>query len=205
MSIYVVFFGGYKATQTDMELWLANARKQRDDVTFEAYSYPVGATWERASAVNAFSKQFDEVIKKIEDSGADTIYIVGHSSGCAIADELNSRLKGDHSHITLVVLDGFTPLAPQVKKSSVQVWSAEEVGGTGKSLNWARGHKMYPAINASNPWSLHYSLVNKAASDAIKGIADAGIGYAGCLTNLEWLERREPWTHLSANDVRCMR
>ena len=47
------------------------------------------------------------VIKKIEDFGTDTLFIVGHSSGCAFANELNSRLTGDRSHITLVDLDGF--------------------------------------------------------------------------------------------------
>jgi hypothetical protein len=64
------------------------------------------------STVSGFSKQLDGVIKKIKESGADTRYIVGHSSGCAIANELDSRLK-DKSHITLVALDGFQPSADQ--------------------------------------------------------------------------------------------
>jgi hypothetical protein len=53
------------------------------------------------------------VIKKIEDSHADNIYIVGHSSGCAIANKVNSLLKGDHKNITLVDLDGFAPSGDQ--------------------------------------------------------------------------------------------
>ena len=45
MSILVVFFGGYnnKSSKTDMGLWLASARKQRDDVVFDACPYSGGA------------------------------------------------------------------------------------------------------------------------------------------------------------------
>jgi hypothetical protein len=43
MSIYAIFFGGYRTSQPDMDLWLASARKQRDDVVFDACPYPGGA------------------------------------------------------------------------------------------------------------------------------------------------------------------
>jgi hypothetical protein len=158
MSIYVVFFGGYHASQTDMDLWKTSAEKQRDDVKFDAFPYPDGAGADDDDAVNGF-KQFDEVIKKIEDTGADTLFIVGHSSGCAIANEVNSRLKGDHKNITLVDLDGFAPSADKIKKSSVQAWSAEGDGGRGHSLHWAKGKKctQQPTPRRSgrfiSPWS----------------------------------------------------
>src|ERR1700722_9739859 len=135
MSIHVVFFGGYRASQPAMDAWKTSAEKQRNDVKFDAFPYPEHATFRKQDAVDGFGKKFDEVIKKIEDFGADTLFIVGHSSGCAIANKLNSLLKGDHSHITLVDLDGFSPSDDQVKKSSVQAWSAEGSGG-GKSYNW---------------------------------------------------------------------
>jgi hypothetical protein len=38
-----------------------------------------------------------------------------HSSGCAIANKVNSLLKGDHKNITLVDLDGFAPSGDQIK------------------------------------------------------------------------------------------
>ena len=81
MSIYVVFFGGYHASQSDMDLWKASAEKQRDDVKFDACPYPDGADSDDTSAVAGFSKQFDRVIKKLQDTGADALFIVGHSRG----------------------------------------------------------------------------------------------------------------------------
>jgi hypothetical protein len=190
MSIYVVFLGGYLASQLDMEQWKTSATKLRGDVTFDAFPYPDTAGSGDKSAVSGFKMQFDGVIKKIEDSGADTLFIVGHSSGCAIANELNSRLKGDHSHITLVDLDGFAPSADQIKKSSVQAWSAEGAGGKGKSLNWAKGHKKFIAGSATQEWSLHFSLVNTAATDAVTKDNYRIKGYAGCIANLCWLPKK---------------
>jgi hypothetical protein len=189
MKVYVVFIGGYKSSPPDMELWLASARKQRDDVVFDACPYPEGAGYKDTQAVAGFEKQFDEVIKKIEGSAADKIFIVGHSSGCAIANEVNSRLKGDHKNVTLVDLDGFTPSADQVKGAKTQVWSAE--GGKGHSLNWSKRHKIYPALHATQTWSLHFSLVNTAATDAITRENYKSKGYAGCFANLCWLPKKE--------------
>ena len=195
MSVYVVFFGGWKGSKIEMELWLASAKNVCGaDVEYDAFPYPDGAGYRDTNAVDGFSKQFDGAIKKIKDSGAATTYIVGHSSGCAIANELNSRLKGDHSHITLVDLDGFAPSPDQIKKSSLQVWSAEGAKG-GKSLHhddwgpYSSQLQVYTAASATNKWSLHFSLVNTAATDAIKSSSDEDLkkGYAGCIANLCWL------------------
>lgn len=195
MSVYVVFFGGWKASKIEMELWLASAKNVCGaDVEYDAFPYPDGAGYRDTNAVDGFSKQFDGAIKKIKDSGAATTYIVGHSSGCAIANELNSRLKGDQSHITLVDLDGFAPSPDQIKKSTLQVWSAEGAKG-GKSLHhddwgpYSSQLQVYTAASATNKWSLHFSLVNTAATDAIKSSSDEDLkkGYAGCIANLCWL------------------
>jgi hypothetical protein len=194
MSVYAVFFGGWRASKIDVGLWLASAKNVcGDDVEYDAFAYPDGAGPLYNDAVNSF-RQFDAAIKKIEDSGADTIYIVGHSSGCAIANVVNSRIKRDHSHITLVDLDGFAPSSGQIKESSLQVWSAEGAKG-GKSLHhddWGslQGQlQVYTAASATNIWSLHFSLVNTAVTDAIKSSSDDDLkkGYAGCIANLCWL------------------
>lgn len=195
MSILVVFFGGYKASKTDMELWLASARKQRDDVRFEAFPYPDIPGAGEDAAVAGFKKQvgFDAVIKIIEGSGADTLFIVGHSSGCAIANELNSLVEEDKFHITLADLDGFAPSPDQKKKSTVQAWSADGDGGKKQSLWWASTKKISHAIHATNKYSLHFSLVNKAATDDITGLTldDLKKGYAGCIANLDWLPKKQ--------------
>ena len=190
MSIHVVFIGGYRASQPDMDLWRTSAEKQRDDVKFDAFPYPDSATYEDTSAVDGFGKQFDAALKKIADTGADTLFVVGHSSGCAIANELNSRVKGNHSNVTLVDLDGFAPSADQIKNSSVQAWCAEGSGGKGRSLNWAAWKKKFITGSATQPWSLHFSLVNSAATDAITKDNYKTKGYAGCLANLCWLPKK---------------
>jgi hypothetical protein len=191
MSILVIFFGGYKASKTDMELWRASAGKQRDDVQFEAFPYPDIQGAGDDDAVAGFKKQFgfDAVIKTIEGSGADTLFIVGHSSGCAIANELNSRIKEDKFHITLVDLDGFAPSPDKKKKSTVEAWSADGDSGKKHSLWWASNKKISHAIHATNKYSLHFSLVNKAATDDITSLSldDLKKGYAGCIANLDWL------------------
>ena len=191
MTILVVFFGGFQSSQPDMEKWLDSAGYQRGDVQFEAFPYPdIGRAGDK-DAVNGF-KQFDEATKKIEGSHADKIYIVGHSSGCAIANKANSLLKGDHKNITLVDLDGFSPSGDQVKGATVQAWSAEGDGGRGHSVNWAKGKRMYIAASATKPWSLHFSLVNTAATDAITKDNYKTQGYAGCIANLAWLPPKNP-------------
>ena len=40
MSIYVVFFGGFRASQPDMNAWQTSAEKQCKDVKFDAFPYP---------------------------------------------------------------------------------------------------------------------------------------------------------------------
>src|ERR1700722_12375112 len=96
MTILVVFCGGFQSSQPDMDKWLDSARKQRSDAQFEAFPYPDIRKAGDKDAVNGF-RQFDEVIKKIEDSHADNIYIVGHSSGVFITGlpyvRVGERLK----------------------------------------------------------------------------------------------------------------
>ena len=190
MSIHVVFIGGFHSSQPDMELWTASAEQQRNDVTFDAFPFPESASSSRTGAAHGFEKQYDGVLETIADTAATSLFIVGHSSGCAIANELNSRLPGDHSQVTLVDLDGFSPFDHQVKKSTVQVWSAVESGGKGKSVNWDAGHKIFVAVSATQPWSLHFSLVNIAATDVITLATYRTKGYAGCVANLCWLPKR---------------
>jgi hypothetical protein len=191
MSIHVVFFGGYQASQADMDLWQTSAEQQRNDVNFDTFPYPGSADYTDGGAVSGFGKKgFDGAIQKIKDCGADTLFIVGHSSGCAIANELNSRLEGDHSQITLVDLDGFAPRADQIKKSSVQAWCAEGSGGKGQSLHWASGKKKFIASSATEKWSLHFSMVNIAATNAITRDNYKSKGYAGCVANLCWLPKK---------------
>jgi hypothetical protein len=191
MSAYVVFFGGYKATQTDMNVWLGSAKAQKPKIEFSAFPWPHSADSGAISAVTTFTKsgQYDSAVAAIQASSADLIYIVGHSSGCAIANAVDRGLK-DHSHVVLVALDGFGPDRKQLARSSTQVWAA--VCGGAKSKNYqplkdlvGGKLKVYKATDCKTLWALHFSLVNAAATDsAVKSIAT---GYAQCRANLVWL------------------
>ena len=203
MSAYVLFFGGYKATPTDIKAWTASALKQKPSVTFDGYPYPDGASADGDAAVKAFtnSKTHDyaTAIKKIEAAKSDVIYLVGHSSGCAVANAVDAGLK-DHTKIILVVLDGYAPSNAQLARPSTQVWVAES--GTGRSLHYTDLQnrikdyslqakvktqvKIYKAsTNCSTKLSLHFSLVNLSSSDAlVQHIPD---GYKDCQANLPWM------------------
>jgi pimeloyl-ACP methyl ester carboxylesterase len=188
MSACVVFFGGYQATQSNMDAWLTSAKGQRPNVEFTAFRWPHGASSGANSAVTTFTKsgQYKSVVAAIQASQADKIYIVGHSSGCAIANAVDKGLK-DTSKVVLVALDGFTPAPDQLQRSTTQVWGAVCDGV--KSMNYpgvAGGRRrVYEAKDCKTKWALHFSLVNESATDSlVKSIA---AGYVHCRANLAWL------------------
>ena len=191
MSAYGLFFGGYKASRTDINIWSATAKAQKPDVTFDGYPWPSGASSDSTSAVSAFTKagSFDQAIATVQECGTGQIYLVGHSSGCAIANAVDRGLK-DTSNVTLVALDGFAPSRDQLARPSTQVWAAE--CGSAVSLNHdnlkkAVGGrlKIYKATNCKELWALHFSVVNSGASD--KSVTKVANGYAQCRANLMWL------------------
>ena len=126
MSAYVLFFGGYHATLTDINVWSASAKAQKPDVTFDGYPWPHGAGAGAESAIAAFTKagSYAQAIATVHECATDLIYLVGHSSGCAIANAVDRGLK-DTSNVILVALDGFAPSRAQLAQPSRQVWAAE--------------------------------------------------------------------------------
>jgi hypothetical protein len=192
MSAYVLFFGGYHATLTDINVWSASAKAQKADVTFDCYPWPSGAGAGAQSAIAAFTKagSYAQAIATVHECASDLIYLVGHSSGCAIANAVDRGLK-DTSKVILVALDGFAPSRAQLARPSTQVWAAE--CGHAKSRNHdglknAVGGrlKIYKATHCRHsPWALHFSVVNSAASD--KAVTSIATGYAHCRANLCWM------------------
>lgn len=189
-QIYVFFFGGYQSSQSDVDLWSQSARKQRSDVTFNAFPYPPDTPAEPPD--NVLDK-FRSAIESIKNTKADKIFVVGHSSGCAIANGVARRLK-DNDKIALVALDGFLPDAKQLKRLSTQVWGA--VSGNAKSLHHdgmkaggkERFHEFTANPDCTTKVALHFSLVNTAANDRdIKNFHDIKNGYKACVANLCWL------------------
>ena len=189
MGTQVFFFGGFLASHTDMKVWAGDAASQRSSVDFQAFPWPAGAKSDARSAVAGAhnSGSFRKAVDAIKGSAADTIYIVGHSSGCAIANAVDQALN-DHDRVALVALDGFAPGGTQRSRASTQVWAAEcgdAVSLHHKALKELLGGelKIYTATNCKTSWGLHFSLVN-ANADSKTTISN---GYKGCRANLCWL------------------
>jgi hypothetical protein len=135
MSRAVFYFGGYHASDLDIDAWLRSARAQKPAVEFIGFPWPKGASSGAHSAVKTFSKhgKYASVIGDIQGNGADTIFIVGHSSGCAIANAADAGLKSTED-IVLVALDGFTPNHDQLDRETTQVWGATCDGVNSRNL-----------------------------------------------------------------------
>jgi len=182
MIVEVYFFGGFKASQSDMQVWAASAKAQQGNIDFTAYYW-------------FEEKKRDKAIAAIKASKADKIYIVGHSSGCADANAVDTALGKNTGNVVLVALDGFVPNGKQLARTSTQVWSA--LGPNGEpSWNYEIVHDAvgtrltvnYPP-NCTRKWPLHFSLVNANATDStVKDPPDhLTTGYASCKAFLKWL------------------
>jgi hypothetical protein len=195
VSAYVIFFGGFLATRKDVDAWAASATTQKPGVTFDSYAWPAGAREsDDKTAVGAFTEagSLKQVIGTIEQCTTDTVYLVGHSSGCAIAREVDRKLK-DTSKVVLVALDGFAPFPGQLARPSTQVWAA--VCGTAVSRNHnslknklGGRLKIYTATDCKDWAALHFSVVNSAAND--KAVTNIRTGYSNCRANLMWMDAK---------------
>ena len=214
MSTYVIFFGGWRATPADMQAWQGSAKAQRKDVDFDAIPWPSGAASDAKSAVSAFKNKktgrYKSVIDDIhaiqyanaQSANASKIYIVGHSSGCAIANAVDADIT-NHSDVMLVALDGFVPGPKQLARQNTQVWAAkafpipfldEGISRNYTNLKNAVGSRLqvyFAAPGCTTEWALHFSLVNSAANDKIVTGTNSreivATGYTQCIANLVWL------------------
>jgi hypothetical protein len=166
-----------------------SAKQQKPNVDFTGFLWASGPkSWPADTVVKGAKKsgQFKSAVDAVEACRADKIYIVGHSSGCAVANAVDKALTNT-SNVALVALDGFTPDDAQLKRPTTQAWGAECDGV--KSMNYP-GHaggrrKVYQATNCKSKWALHFSLVNEAASDG--PVHSIPTGYLNCKANLAWL------------------
>ncbi len=190
MSTSVYFFGGYNASQKDINAWLGSAKQQSPNMEFLGFpwpkdtpSYPENAVIEGSRKSGQFKFAVDTIRECSAD--ADKIYIIGHSSGCAIANAVDRELK--KINLVLVALDGYGPQGDQLKRTSTQVWGAECEGKTSKNYPGpSQGRRqIYHATNCKGLWALHFSLVNANATD--KTVHGIPTGYFNCKANLAWL------------------
>jgi hypothetical protein len=194
MKQAVFYFGGYQASEHDIAVWLRSARAQEPRVEFIGFPWTGGASAGADSAVRTFSKhgKYDSVIDDIQGNGADTIFIVGHSSGCAIANAVDAGLEWTEN-IVLVALDGFTPNKYQLDRDTTQVWGARCDGVNSMNFpGFASGKgRVFHATDCKSEWALHFSLVNANANDRL--VDSVGNGYANCRANLLFLSNETPF------------
>ena len=134
MSTFVLFFGGWQASVSDVNAWTASARHQSPGDILDAYPYPVSTSSNGGEAVANFTAAGDFARRSMNPGEqSNTIYIMGRSSGCAIANAVDAQLK-DHTKIILVALDGYCPSPAQLGRAGTQVWVAES--RLGKSLHY---------------------------------------------------------------------
>ena len=189
MSASAFFFGGFHATQSHIDAWLRSARQLKPNVTFTGFPWTAGPKSYPAETVVQGSKasgQFKSALDAIQACAADKIYIVGHSSGCAVANAFDKELK-DTSRVVLVALDGYSPDPTQLQRTSTQVWGAECDNVRSKNFPGPAGgrRRIYKATNCKKLWALHFVLVNAAATDAT--VHDIATGYFQCKANMDWV------------------
>jgi hypothetical protein len=196
MSTSAFFFGGFNASQSDIDAWLRSAKQLKPNVAFSGFPWTSGPKSYPADTVVKGCKnsgQYKTALDAIQACTADTIYIVGHSSGCAVANAVDDELN-DRKRIVLVALDGVTP-DDAYDRPDMRMWAAEN-GPRHQSKNFpgmkkaAREKlKVHTAIaGCTLPWSLHFSLVNAKATDKLLKGNPLKYGYDDCEANLAWLE-----------------
>ncbi len=190
MKMAVFYFGGYNASWDDILKWVASAKLQEPNVDITGYGWPKGVVSAPADRVVKGAEQLIKTaVKDIETSRAELIYIVGHSSGCAIANAVDKRRQTPRKVVALVALDGFSPDADQLKRETTQVWGAICDGVTSKNFPGSAGGRRHiyqvPVKNCKELWPLHFVLVNAAARDKL--VTGTRNGYVNCEANLIWL------------------
>ena len=192
MSAYVLFFGGFSGNPKGRQP--LGCKRQFTNAWRDIRQLRVAGggaqlrRQERRCRVQP-GGSLKQAIETIEQCATDWVYIVGHSSGCAIAREVDKGLK-DTSKVVLVALDGFAPYPGQMARQTTQVWAAvcdDKVSRNHDRLKEIVGGrlKIYKATNCYGKSALHFSVVNSAAND--KSVTNIPTGYTNCRANLMWM------------------
>jgi pimeloyl-ACP methyl ester carboxylesterase len=187
----VFFVGGYASTAAQMRCWEKGAEKNSPGgYDFEGVAYPRGVGSGFDSAVGGAKADIARIVKEINANPLRHYVVAGHSSGCAIANTIATKVSHPE-RIKQVVLDGFT--SPRIKPAqNVACW-----GALGKDHKPSRNYGAMGTCgssrrtyhdthcSAASQWCLHFSLVMKSTPANLSNFI--AHGYDGCDTNLDWL------------------
>jgi hypothetical protein len=183
-SVYVYFFGGYRSTVADVQAWGKSLEAKVPGATAIVFPYPAGASASDPLGEWGCSQ---DIATHILARTNESCIIVGHSSGCAIANDVaNVALDLGARNFKLIALDGFRPSPELLSLPGTTVWSAECNGA--RSLNYddlsfCKKFRVYHA-EVTEQWPLHFSLVNINVSDEYGELEQ---GYRKCEANIEVL------------------
>ena len=204
----VIFFGGYGATEADMQLWqnaaAAHPRYGRR-FEFEAIAYPRDVSSSVSQAVAAAAGTIDAVIAQIHAMPGRRIIVVGHSSGAGLAVSVVTRTP-DNARIKLISLDAGinteAPPPPDVETypiRSLDCWSV--ASSETLSFGYRRAKKLCKnrffvmrSETCQTAVCLHFRVVNRRADPNLtflqsRELADGvSRGYADLDINLDWLD-----------------
>lgn len=183
-SVYVYFFGGYRSTISDVDAWGKSLEAKVSGTTAIVFPYPPGASAGDPLAGWGYSQ---DVAMHIVARGNEPCMIIGHSSGCAIANDVaKAALDLGAKNFSLISLDGFRPSPELLSLPGTTVWSAECNGARSLNYDALSSCKQFRVYNPKviGQWPLHFSLVNLNVSDDYDQITD---GYRACEANTEVL------------------
>lgn len=185
----VIYFGGYGATQAQMDCWAGGAKSLNYNIT--ALPYPSGAPAGYNRAIERTSK-YQRLLQQIKAHPNKKYKVGGHSSGSQYANNLVQWMLNNGvpaANIELSNLDGFK--APSNLRSKVkwQCWSA--TNGRINSNNYSSECKILKTTRCQTKWCLHFMLVNSEAPNNLSGGGDfIRRGYAknNCQSPTDWID-----------------
>jgi hypothetical protein len=183
-STYVYFFGGYRSTVADVQSWGKSLEAKVPGATAIVFPYPPGASASDPLVEWGCSR---DIAMQILARTNEPCIIVGHSSGCAIANDVaNVALDLGAKNFKLIALDGFRPSQELLSLPGTTVWSAECNGARSLNYDDLSSCKQFRAYHAevTEQWPLHFSLVNVNVSDEYGELEH---GYRKCEANVEAL------------------
>ena len=180
----LVYIGGFGTTAAQMQVWQQKASK-RFKGRVEAYAFPSEYSGEKEVLADPLSQSLIRQLSSRLNRNRDSVVLVAHSSGSAIATEVAKRLRGKHKY---VVLDGFTPtgLGDGILLSC---WSVS--GAPNQAAMQACGNAAYRQGLLRGCYSRlcrHFVLVNlNAAKLNLDNNNYKALAYRNLVLNFEWL------------------
>ena len=122
MSVAVFYFGGYLASQPDIDSWVRSARLQKPHIIFRGFPWPTGADWRGAIAIPALRKdgRLAVMVKAIEkflkDVGYEPVTLNADNKTDVQQSQMNDVINLKPKAIVLAAVD-FNAIQPAIEKA----------------------------------------------------------------------------------------